>query len=132
MEPSIFTKIIKGEVPCYKVYEDDKTLAFLDIHPAQPGQTVVVPKKQVPFVWDLDPADYQALMSTVQKVGRRLRENFPEKTRVGVAIAGVDVKDHAHVVVLPFSTGSEYHSIADTTHEPDHAALAKMAKKLAF
>ena len=49
---SVFTKIIKGEIPCHKVYEDDKTFVFLDIHPIQPGQVLVVPKKQIGFVWD--------------------------------------------------------------------------------
>src|SRR5688572_15507369 len=67
MQDSVFTKIIKGEIPSHKIYEDDKTLAFLDIHPQQPGQTVVVPKTQVNFVWDLGEDDYRALMSTVQK-----------------------------------------------------------------
>lgn len=131
MEPSIFTKIIKGEVPSHKVYEDEKTLAFLDIHPQQPGQIVVVPKRQVNFVWDLSPDDYQALMATVQKVGQRLREMFPEKKRVGIMVEGLDVDNHAHVVVLPFDTPSEYHGPAPSG-EPDHSALAEMAKRLAF
>jgi histidine triad (HIT) family protein len=132
MSDSVFMKIIKGEIPCHKVYEDDKTLAFLDIHPKQPGQIVVVPKTQVNFVWDLQRADYQALMSTVQKIGRRLREAFPDKQRVGVTIEGMDVNNHAHVVVFPFDSVAEYHSAADMHAEPDHAALASMAKKLAF
>lgn len=66
-EESVFAKIIKGEIPSYKVYEDDKTLAFLDIYPAVVGQTVVVPKIQLEFVWDLDDEYYQALMSTTKK-----------------------------------------------------------------
>src|SRR5690606_32793311 len=67
MNDSIFTKIIKGEIPCHKVYEDDQTLAFLDIHPAQPGHTLVIPKRQEEFVWDLNAEEYEALMSTVKK-----------------------------------------------------------------
>ena len=129
---SIFTKIIKGEIPSHKVYEDDKTLAFLDIHPQQPGQIVVVPKVQVNFVWDLEETDYQALMSTVQKVGRRLREVFPEKRRVGVMIEGLDVDNHAHVVVLPFDTVAEYRGAADASVEPDHNTLAQVAERLRF
>lgn len=130
MEDSVFTKIIKGEIPCHKVYEDDKTLAFLDIHPAMPGQTVVVPKVQRSFVWDLDETDYQALMSTVQKVGRQLREVFPSKKRIGVYVEGMDVDNHAHVVLIPFDTTSEFHAPADMALEPDHSALAEMAAKL--
>ena len=130
-EPSIFTKIINGEIPSHKVYEDEHTYAFLDIHPIQPGHVLVVPKKQVPFVWDLDAEDYQALMATVQKVGSRIREVFPEKERVGVMIEGLDVVDHAHVKIFPFSKG-EYRTIPDMTVEPDHAALAEIAQKLRF
>jgi histidine triad (HIT) family protein len=131
MQDSIFTKIIKGEIPSHKVYEDDRTLAFLDIHPIQPGQVVVVPKVQVGFVWDLEESDYTALMSTVQKVGRRLREVFADKKRVGVMIVGADVVDHAHVVVLPFDNFDEYRS-KPTETEPDHAKLAELAERLRF
>lgn len=132
MADSIFTKIIKGEIPCHKVYEDDKTLVFLDIHPIQPGQVLVVPKKQVGFVWDIESDDYQALMATVQKVGRRLREVFPDKKRVGIMVEGIDVQDHAHIKVFPFSTAQEYRHVPDAKAQPDHQALAKMAKTLAF
>lgn len=129
MQDSIFTRIIKGEIPSHKVYEDEKTLAFLDIHPKQPGQTVVIPKKQVPFVWDLEAEEYQALMNTVYKVGRRLREAFPDKQRIGVTIEGLDVDNHAHVVVIPFSTMGEFNALPAET---DHEALAGLAKELRF
>ncbi len=131
-DPSVFTKIIRGEIPSYKVYEDQKTLAFLDIHPKQAGQVVVIPKVQVNFVWDLEESDYQALMATVQKVGRRLREVFPDKRRVGVTIEGLDIKNHAHVVIFPYDNVAQYHGGADMAAEPDHAALAKLAERLAF
>ncbi|HEX6416036.1 MAG TPA: HIT domain-containing protein, partial [Candidatus Saccharimonadales bacterium] len=64
MQESIFTKIINGDIPSHKVYEDDKTFAFLDIHPISTGHVLVVPKKQVEFLWDLDDEDYQAVMNT--------------------------------------------------------------------
>lgn len=130
MEDSIFTKIIKGEIPCHKVYEDDQTLAFLDIHPIQPGHTLVIPKRQVQFVWDLDDATYQAVMESVKKVARRLREVMGTKY-VGVQIIGVDVP-HAHVQLIPFNTPAEYHAPQDMDAEPDHAILAEIAKRLAF
>ena len=66
MEDTIFTKIIKGEIPSHKIYEDEKTFAFLDIHPLTDGHVLVVPKVQVEFIWDLKPEDYQAVMATVQ------------------------------------------------------------------
>lgn len=127
---SIFTKIIKGEIPCHKIYEDEHTFAFLDIHPIQPGHVLVVPKKQVGFIWDLEPADYQALMSTVQKVGRRIREVMPEQERVGLMVEGLDVTDHAHVKVFPFSTPEQYRNAPSMDNDPDHEALAEMAEKL--
>lgn len=130
MADNIFTKIIKGEIPSHKVYEDDKTYAFLDIHPIQPGHTLVIPKIEVEFVWDLPPEDYQALMSTVYKVGNRLKEVLGVPF-IGEQIIGVDVP-HAHVHVIPFSTVQEFRNVPDMNAEPDHAALAEMAKKLAF
>jgi len=130
MEDSIFTKIIKGEIPCHKIYEDEKTLAFLDIHPVQPGHTLVIPKKQVEYVWDLEAEDYQALMATTQKIAQHTRSvlNVPY---IGSQIVGVDVP-HAHVHIIPFSAVEEFRNIPDMTAEPNHAKLAEMAKRLAL
>ena len=130
MQDSIFTKIVKGEIPSHKVYEDDRVLAFLDIHPIQPGHTLVIPKKQVEFVWDLSDEDYQAVMTAAKKVARRLREALGVKY-VGVQVVGVDVP-HAHVQLIPFNTPAEYHAPQDMDAEPDHAALAELARTLAL
>jgi histidine triad (HIT) family protein len=130
MEDSIFTRIIKGEIPCHKVYEDDKTFAFLDIHPKTPGHTLIVPKKQVEFLWDLTDEDYQAVMSTVKKVALRIREVL-KPPYVGELVVGEEVP-HAHVHIYPFATLEESRRIPDPKAEPDHGALAAMAKKLAF
>ena len=132
MQDSIFTQIINGEIPSHKVHEDEHSYALMDIYPIQPGQVLVVPKKQVGFVWDLGSADYQALMATVQKVGQQLRQAFPDKRRIGVMIEGLDVEDHAHVKVFPFNDGTEFRNLPDHAIEPDHDALAAMAKTLAF
>lgn len=129
MQDSIFTKIINGDIPCYKVYEDDKTFAFLDIHPIQPGQVLVVPKRQVEFVWDLDDDEYAAVMATTKRIALRLRHAFPDATRIGVHIEGLDV-NHAHVKVFPFSTNQQFTNHPDASAEPDHQALAAVAKKL--
>jgi histidine triad (HIT) family protein len=130
MDDSIFTKIIRGEVSSYKIYEDNRTLAFLDIHPKQPGHTLVIPKKQVEFVWDLQEEDYIALMETVKKVAQRLRVVFA-RPYVGMLVVGNDVP-HAHVHVYPFSTSEESQFIPDQSAKPDYAALAEIAKNLAF
>lgn len=130
MDDSIFTKIIKGEVPSHKVYEDAATFAFLDIHPIQPGHTLVIPKKQVEFVWDLEETEYRQLMETVQKVALRLREVMAVPY-VGTQIMGTDVP-HAHVHLIPFSTADEFKAYPDMTVEPDHELLASIAEKLRF
>ncbi len=131
MTDTIFTKIIKGEIPCHKVYEDDKTFAFLDIHPIQPGQVLVVTKTPAESFLDLDDEDYVALMQTVRKVAGKLRRVFPDKKRIGVMIEGLDVP-HVHVKLLPIDSGDEFRNVPDANAEPDHAALAKMAAKLAL
>jgi histidine triad (HIT) family protein len=130
MSDSVFTKIIKGEIPCHKIYEDKLCFAFLDIHPKTPGHTLVVPKKQVDEFQDLPEEDYLAVMKTVKAVANRQKDVLGAK-RVGVEIIGGDVP-HAHVHVFPFSDISEYRRIVDMATEPDHNELAEMAKKLAF
>ena len=130
MSGSIFTKIIKGEIPAQKIYEDDKTVAFLDIHPVQPGHTLVIPKEQIEFVWDLPDELYQAVMATSKKVALRLREVIGTKY-VSERIVGVDVP-HAHVQLIPFNDSSQLKVQPDMNAEPDYTALAELAKKLAF
>lgn len=130
MADSIFTKIIKGEIPCHRVYEDDLTLAFLDIHPVQPGHMLVIPKKQIEFVWDLPDEDYVAVMAAVKKVALRLREVLGVRY-VGERIVGVDVP-HAHVQLIPFNTVDEFKAPQNMEAEPDHTALEQMAARLAF
>lgn len=103
MEESIFTKIINGEIPAEKVYEDDKTIAFLTIQPVREGHTLVVPKVQVDQYIDLPDDDYDAMWRTVKKVAARIRE-VTGKERVGIVIKGVDVP-HAHVHLIPFNKG---------------------------
>jgi histidine triad (HIT) family protein len=129
-EPSIFTKIINGDIPSHKVYEDEHTLAFLDIYAVIPGHTLVIPKKQVEFVWDLETQDYNALMTAVQKVALRLREMLAV-AYVGEKIIGTDVP-HAHVHLIPFDQSGDMHRANQENAEPDHEALAALADRLRF
>jgi histidine triad (HIT) family protein len=129
MQDSIFTKIIKGEIPSHKVYEDARTFVFMDIHPIQPGQVLVVPKSQAPFAWDLSDDDYRALMAAAKKVALKLRQVFPDKSHVGMQVEGLEIA-HAHLKVFPFATSEEYHNHPDAQAEPDHDALAAIASKL--
>jgi histidine triad (HIT) family protein len=127
MEDSIFTKIIKGEVPAHKVYEDDKTIAFLTIQPVREGHTLVVPKVQVDQYIDLPDEDYDALWRTVKKVAAHIRD-ITGKERVGVVIKGIDVP-HAHVHLIPFNRGESLK--ADGEPEVVSAdMLAVVAEKL--
>lgn len=129
MQDSIFTKIIKGEVPSHKVYEDELTLAFLNIFPSVKGHTLVIPKKQVVSLWDLPDEDYRAVMATTKKVANRLKEVLGTEF-VGEKVIGLDVP-HAHVHLVPFNTPEEYYA-QETKAEPDHETLAALAKQLAF
>lgn len=129
MQDSIFTKIIRGDIPSHKVYEDDQTLAFLNIYPSTEGHTLVIPKKQVDQLWDLDDETYQAVMRTTQKVARRLKEVLGTE-RVGSKVIGVDVP-HAHVHLVPFTDPAAYYA-RETQDEPNHELLAALAERLAF
>jgi histidine triad (HIT) family protein len=131
MADSVFTKIINGEIPSYKIYEDERTFAFMDIHPIQPGMVLVVSKNPQEEAWVLPPEDYQALWDTVRKVALKMKKVFPAKRRVGIMLEGLDVP-HVHVKIFPINTGEEYRSAPDMGADPDHESLAEMAKELAF
>jgi histidine triad (HIT) family protein len=131
MKESIFTKIIKGEIPCHKVYEDERSFAFMDIHPIQPGHVLVVTKKEVGNFYELDEDDYHAFFATVQKVAKRLKEVFPGKKKIGLMVEGLEV-EHVHAKLFPIDSGEEFRTKPDMAKEPDHAALAKLAQTLAF
>jgi len=121
---SIFTKIIQGEIPCYKIYEDDKTLAFLDIHPESKGHTLVIPKKEVDKIYDLEDEDYEALMSTVKKLSKHMEQKLGARTLWKVI--GTDVP-HAHVHLLPYDETWEHGRTLDLTPEEFEQIRAKLA-----
>jgi histidine triad (HIT) family protein len=104
--PSIFTRIIEGEIPCHKVYEDDAHLAFLDINPIQPGHTLVVPKAEVGYLFDMEPAAYDELWRAVRKVEKALRA-VTECTRVVIEVVGYEV-DHTHIHLIPTHSIEDY------------------------
>lgn len=130
MTDSLFTKIINGEIPSHKVYEDEHTYAFLDIHPVTPGHTLVVPKKQVEFLWDMDDDDYVRLQLSAKRIAAHIRDTL-QVPYVGVQVEGVEVP-HAHIKLIPFTDAAEFRYLPDADAEPDHAALAAMAEKLSF
>ena len=111
---SVFTKIINSEIPCYKIYEDDKTFAFLDINPETKGHTLVVPKNEVDKIYELPDEDYQALMATVKKLSAHMEKILGARTLWKVI--GTDVP-HAHVHLLPFDETWEHGKTLKLTPE---------------
>ena len=120
---SVFSKIIAGEIPCYKIYEDDKTLAFLDIHPESMGHVLVVPKVEVDKVYELPAEDYAALMEAVKKVSLHMEKVLGK--RVLWKVVGTDVP-HAHVHLMPLDETWEHGRILELSE----AEMLKMAEKL--
>lgn len=102
---SVFAKIVAGEIPCYKIYEDDKTLAFLDIHPESKGHVLVIPKLEVDKIYELPDEDYLALMNTVKKLSQHLEKQLG--TRILWKVVGTDVP-HAHVHLMPLDETWHY------------------------
>ena len=98
---SIFTKIIAGEIPSFKIAEDDKHLAFLDAMPLVKGHTLVIPKKEIDLIFDLDNDDFKNLWSFAQSVAKKLEKTFPNQ-RIAVAVIGLEVP-HAHIHLVPIN-----------------------------
>jgi len=129
MEDSVFAKIVAGDIPCHKIYEDQYTLAFLDIYPKSDGHVMVIPKiRPAEFVWDLDDDVYEHVMRTCKKLALHLRERTG-KPYIHEAIVGTDVP-YAHVHLIPFTTTADLRTSQRTDIEPDHEAFASLAAKL--
>jgi len=101
--PSIFSRIISGEIPCYKVAENENCFAFLDINPLVKGHTLVVPKKEIDYVFDIDDALLGELMVFSKKVAHAIEKVVP-CYRIGVSVVGLEVP-HAHIHLIPLVSG---------------------------
>jgi histidine triad (HIT) family protein len=129
---NIFAKILRGELPSYKVYEDDKAFAFLDIMPRSPGHTLVLPKAPARNLFDVDPDDFTYVMKIAQKVAKAAMKAFEAD---GVTVqqfnegAGGQVVFHLHIHVIPRKIGVPMKPPASAKEKPD--VLAEHAKKLA-
>lgn len=98
---SIFTKIINGEIPAYKIAEDENFVAFLDAMPLVKGHTLVIPKKEVDLIFDMESEEYKNLWAFAQKVAKKVKNAIP-CIRVGVAVVGLEVP-HAHIHLIPLN-----------------------------
>ncbi len=102
---TIFSKILSGEIPSYKVMENDLFLAFLDISPLAKGHTLVIPKKETDYIFDMDDQQYQEMWLFAKKVAAKLKLAIPCK-RIGIAVIGLEVA-HAHIHLVPINNVSD-------------------------
>ncbi|MFZ0599763.1 MAG: HIT family protein [Flavobacterium sp.] len=121
---SIFTKIVNGEIPSYKIAEDDKYLAFLDVNPNAKGHTLCIPKQEIDKIFEMDDELYLGLMKFSKKIAIALEKTVPCK-RVGMAVVGLEVP-HAHVHLIPLNEMDEmrFHNKVSLSKE-EFEALAK-------
>lgn len=128
---SIFTKIINGEIPAYKVAEDENYFAFLDISPVAKGHTLVIPKKEVDYIFDLDDETYLGLHQFAKKVAEGLKRAIPCQ-KVGVMVLGLEVP-HAHIHLVPMQTEADLLNFSDKkkfTPEEFKEITEKIAKEI--
>lgn len=122
---SIFTKIVQGEIPAYKVAEDENYLAFLDVFPTAKGHTLVIPKKEVDYIFDLDDPTYLGLQMFAKKVAIGLKKAIP-CVKVGVMVLGLEVP-HAHIHLVPMQSEADLLKFGEKIKMPpeEMEALAK-------
>jgi histidine triad (HIT) family protein len=100
--PGVFSRIVSGEIPAYKIAEDEDFLAFLDVYPLRKGHTLVIPKKEIDYIFDLDDAYYEGLMRFAKRIAAGIKEAIPCK-RVSVHVIGLEVP-HAHIHLIPINS----------------------------
>lgn len=125
--PSIFTKIVNGEIPCYKVAESAHFLAFLDIFPVEKGHTLVIPKKEIDYIFDLDDALYLELHAFSKRVAKAIEKTVPCK-RIGQTVLGLEVP-HTHIHLVPLVNGL-FINFADKIEQPTSEAFQEMASAI--
>lgn len=127
---TIFSKIIAGEIPCYKVAENDKFFAFLDINPVNWGHTLVVPKRETDYLFDIDDDELQAMILFAKRVAKAIKEAMPCR-KVGMAVLGLEVP-HAHIHLVPLKSEGDMdfgHKISDPAPEKMKQIASAIASK---
>lgn len=123
---TLFTKIINGEIPCHKITEDEKHLAFLDIRPIHEGHTLVIPKKEIDYIFSMEDRELSDLMLFAKKVARKIEAKISCK-RIGVMICGLEVP-HTHIHLVPFEAVRDLNFANAKEASPE--ALAAAASKI--
>jgi histidine triad (HIT) family protein len=126
--PSLFSRIVAGEIPCHKILEDEKHLAFLDIMPLVHGHVLVIPKKEQDYLFDLEPQDLSDLWLFAQKVAIGMKSVLPCK-RIGTAVIGLEVP-HAHIHLVPLQTVGDI-NFEKRKLSPTQDELSEIAEKIA-
>jgi histidine triad (HIT) family protein len=126
--PSLFSRIVAGEIPCHKILEDEKHLAFLDIMPLVHGHVLVIPKKEQDYLFDLEPQDLSDLWLFAQKVAIGMKSVLPCK-RIGTAVIGLEVP-HAHIHLVPLQTVGDI-NFEKQKLSPTQDELSGIAEKIA-
>ncbi|HET6225183.1 MAG TPA: HIT family protein [Bacteroidia bacterium] len=124
---SIFSKIIKGEIPSHKIAEDEKFFAFLDVFPLVPGHVLVVPKKETDYIFDIEDADLAEMMVFAKGVAKVLKQAMPCK-RIGVAVIGLEVP-HAHIHLVPMNSADDL-NFTRPKLGPTQEELKQIAEKI--
>ena len=124
---TIFSKIVSGEIPCHKIYEDDHHLAFLDIMPLVMGHVLCIPKKEIDYIYDLTPTELSALWAFTQSVAHAVKEAISCK-RVGIAVIGLEVP-HAHIHLVPLNHVGDI-NFTRPKLTPTQEELAKVAEDI--
>ncbi len=124
---SIFSRIAAGEIPSYKVAEDEKHFAFLDINPVHPGHVLVIPKKEVDYIFDLSDDEYSTLLLFAKKVAGAVKRAIPCR-KVGVTVIGLDVP-HAHIHLVPMDKGDDMNFCAPKLTLPEEE-MKEIASKI--
>lgn len=125
--PSIFSKIASGEIPSHKIIEDDRFLAFLDVFPLVEGHTLVIPKMEVDYIFDLDDDTYSGLLLFSKKVAKALKKSIHCK-RIGTAVVGLEVP-HAHIHLVPLQHVSDM-DFSRPKLKMSHDQLAEIAERI--
>jgi histidine triad (HIT) family protein len=125
--PSLFSKIINGEIPCHKIAEDEKFFAFLDVFPLVTGHVLVVPKKEVDYLFDIEDADRAEMMVFAKHVAKVLKTAIP-CTRIGVAVIGLEVP-HAHIHLVPMNSANDL-NFTRPKLSPSQEELRQTAEKI--